>query len=104
MQKATGEFSVVCTPLMMNGRFPLGKHRPSENSHSAPELNFLTGQATGPFCPWVVAFWQTNVVGLHGPSPVLPLPSRPPTQVWNTCGSENEEPSVNFIEKGSLLL
>src|SRR5215470_2279295 len=104
MQKATGEFSVVFTPLMKNGRFPLAKHRPSENSHSAPLLNFLTGQATGPCMPWVVACWQTAVVGLHGPSPVLPLPSIPPTQVWNTCGSENEEPSVNFIEKESLFV
>src|SRR6516225_5572319 len=104
MQKATGEFSVVCTPLMKNGRLPLGKQWPSENSHSAPELNLLTGQATGPFRPWVVACWQTAVVGLHGPSPVLPLPSTPPTQVWNTCGSENEEPSVNIIEKDCLLV
>src|SRR5215472_1711965 len=105
MQKATGEFSTVFFPLMKNGRLPLGKHLPSENSHSAPGvLNFLTGQATGPCMPWVVACWQTAVVGLHPPSPVLALPSIPPTQVWNTCGSEKEEPSVNFIEKESLLL
>src|SRR5215471_13094083 len=95
---------MVVTPLMKNGRFPLAKHLPSENSQSTPLLNLFFGQATGPFWPWVVACWQTAVVGLHGPSPVLPLPSMPPTQVWNTCGSENEEPSVNVIENGSLLL
>src|SRR5215470_11760792 len=104
MQKATGEFSMVFTPLMKNGRFPLGKHRPSENSHKFPLVKLLDGQPTGPCRPWVVACRQTPVVGLHGPSPVLPGPSMPPTQVWNTCGSENEEPSVNVIEKGSLLV
>src|SRR5262252_1610530 len=82
----------------MTGLTPARKQHLSERSDGNP----LDGQATGPCRPWVVAFWQTPVVGLHGPSPVVP--SLPPLHVWKTRGSTSEEPSEKMTEKKSLLL
>ena len=35
----------------------------------------------------VLTFWQTPVLGSHGPSPVFPAPSNPPTQVCAVLAS-----------------
>ena len=78
---------MVATPSIVTGRVPFWKQLPSANSHSAPLRKLLVEQAAGPFGPWVVAFWQTPVCALHGPSPVCPGPSDPPTQVSKTFGS-----------------
>ena len=63
----------------------------SEYSHKSPELKLSLGQAPPPS---VVAFWQTAVVALHGPSPTLPRAFDPPTHVWAVCGSSNVWPSA----------
>src|SRR5215475_11822708 len=101
---ATGAFSRAGVPSITTGRFPWGKQLASENSHRVPLAALFVGQATGPLTPWVVAFWQMNVVGSHGPSPVAPAPSWPPLQVWKTFGSEYVEPSAPVSEKPSWLL
>ena len=62
----------------------------SENSHSAPDVKLSLGQAPPPS---VVAFWQTPVVALQGPSPTFPRPSNPPTHVCAVSGSLNDWPS-----------
>ena len=78
--------SVVVLPLIVTVRSPFGKQKPSANSHSAPLAGSLVGQAVGPVGPCVVAFWHPALE--HGPSPVAPGPSRPPTHVSKTCESE----------------
>jgi hypothetical protein len=79
--------SVAATPLSVTGRVPFWKQLPSANSQFRPLLESLVGHATGPLGPSVDAFWQMPVFGSHGPSPVLPGPSDPPTQVSKTFGS-----------------
>src|SRR5712691_1215831 len=76
--------SCLATPLMVTVLLPFLKQAPSENSQFRPLPALLLGQATGPVVPSVVAFWQTPVLGSHGPSPTAFLPSAPPMQVWNT--------------------
>ncbi len=66
---------------------PAGKQLLSENSQFTPLVKLLAGQATGPVGPCVIGFWQTPVLGLHGPSPTAFEPSEPPTQVAKTFGS-----------------
>src|ERR1022692_1030834 len=77
----------------MTVRLPCWKHSPSENSQRSPLPALLLGQATGPFVPSVVAFWQTPVLVLHGPSPTAFLPSMPPLHVWKTPGSVKVPPN-----------
>lgn len=72
-------------------RGPAGMHVMSENSHSCPEVKLVLGHAAPPS---VVAFWHTPVLGLHGPSPTLPAPSKPPTQVCAVLGSLKVWPSA----------
>ena len=79
--------SVAGTPSIVTGRVPFWKQLPSANSQFAPLVKSLVGHATGPFGPSVDGFWQMPVFGSHGPSPVWPGPSDPPTQVSKTFGS-----------------
>src|SRR5436305_5251070 len=77
---------VVAFPLTVTGRCPAGKHGRSANSQRLPSDASEVGHAVGPLNPCVIAFWQLVPARLHGPSPVAPGPSSPPSQVWNTFG------------------
>src|SRR5580693_1861895 len=73
----------------------------SENSHKSPEARLSLGHLAPSS---VVAFWQTPVLVLHGPSPTWPLPSNPPTQVCAVVLSVNVEPSGNDSVTGRPFL
>src|SRR5262249_30279147 len=80
-------------------REPLGAQTPSENSQSAPDAKLFVGH--GP-PPSVVGLTQTPVLKSHGPSPVSPGPSTPPTHVWNVFGSNASKMPSGFVTLSQL--
>src|ERR1051326_5199670 len=99
-QPAIGHENVSVLPFTVVARGPAGMQLASENSHSAPLRKLLLGHVVPAS---VETFWHTPVAGLHGPSPVDPGPSKPPTQLWNTLGSLKDWPSANVWLTGFWL-